>query len=474
MRLFFYIYNPSLWLDEAMLAVNVIRKGFLELAGTLDLAQVAPFGFLWVEKAFVAVLGYGERAFRLAPLLLSLASIYMFYSIARRILNERYALVATAFFAVNPAFLKHSVEAKHYAFEVFATLLLVLVCFELTDKKQTAVRTAIYALLGIAAMLSSISAAFVLVAVVIALLCTSLKDSGLKARSLAVSLVWLLVAALIYYRLRLAAAPHMEYLRSFWALDRGGIVWLLRDFYDLFNYMFKPDFQFAPIPLGLAAVFALMWLAGAAVLPFARAKVWLVLVLPVLSALLASQMGMYPIYKRLGLFLHPLLLLTAFYGLAALHRRAKGGAKSFVARAVALLFVAVAAFMTLLGLKSEFAARDREDYRSALAALESGVKDGDEVYLSYFVYAPTIYYTRYAPDRFSLEAARIIEDPHCKGCRCALPKLAGKRRVWMLFRRTTIHQEGQLFVCLAERGRLIRRALFKGVFVALFDFSNLR
>jgi hypothetical protein len=45
-----YFSRSSLWLDEAALALNLASRPFRELFTPLDLAQVAPWGFLAIEK----------------------------------------------------------------------------------------------------------------------------------------------------------------------------------------------------------------------------------------------------------------------------------------------------------------------------------------------------------------------------------------------------------------------------------------
>jgi hypothetical protein len=48
-RLRMLLMDRSLWLDPAMLALNVVDKSYRELLGPLDLNQIAPFGFLLVS-----------------------------------------------------------------------------------------------------------------------------------------------------------------------------------------------------------------------------------------------------------------------------------------------------------------------------------------------------------------------------------------------------------------------------------------
>ena len=52
-----FIFNRSLWLDEASLALNIISKDFIGLTKPLDYDQVAPIGFLFIERISVLIFG---------------------------------------------------------------------------------------------------------------------------------------------------------------------------------------------------------------------------------------------------------------------------------------------------------------------------------------------------------------------------------------------------------------------------------
>src|SRR5437588_10929378 len=50
----------ALWIDEAMLANNIVNRDFGGLMRPLAHDQAAPRGFLFVEKAMTLVLGKGD------------------------------------------------------------------------------------------------------------------------------------------------------------------------------------------------------------------------------------------------------------------------------------------------------------------------------------------------------------------------------------------------------------------------------
>jgi len=88
-RLVHYINNRSLWLDESMLARNILDRGPLELLQPLKFDQGAPVLFLQLVKLVTFVFGSGELALRLVPLVGSLVSLILFYHVARLLLDDR-------------------------------------------------------------------------------------------------------------------------------------------------------------------------------------------------------------------------------------------------------------------------------------------------------------------------------------------------------------------------------------------------
>jgi len=83
LRLGLYVYDHSLWLDEAWLARDVLERSvkdtLLNVFPDPSLPALAPVGFLLIEKLFVAMLGNTELALRLFPFLCGAASVFTYW-----------------------------------------------------------------------------------------------------------------------------------------------------------------------------------------------------------------------------------------------------------------------------------------------------------------------------------------------------------------------------------------------------------
>jgi hypothetical protein len=136
-----YVFDRSLWNDEASLAINIINRGYGGLTHKLAVEQGAPIGFLWLEKTATELFGNSEDALRLVPLLAGIASVLLFRRLANRLLTPVPALVALGLFAVSPSLVYYASEAKQYGFDAFAALALAsflpwLLAGELSWKKS--------------------------------------------------------------------------------------------------------------------------------------------------------------------------------------------------------------------------------------------------------------------------------------------------------------------------------------------------
>ncbi|WJK42248.1 hypothetical protein O7608_07630 [Solwaraspora sp. WMMA2056] len=114
-----------LWNDETAIAIN-LRRGFLALTRGLEFQQVAPVGWLWLEKSLLYAFGADERVLRLPSLLGMLTVLALTAVITHRAVGRWAALAATASIAVAPMILTYVGELKQYAVEAAVALAVLL------------------------------------------------------------------------------------------------------------------------------------------------------------------------------------------------------------------------------------------------------------------------------------------------------------------------------------------------------------
>jgi len=100
LRLAQYLANRSLWLDESYIALNIVQRSFSQLFGPLDYHQVAPIGFLLIEKVAVQAFGNTEYALRLFPLFSGIVALLLLYKLASWYLAPRATIIALGLFSI--------------------------------------------------------------------------------------------------------------------------------------------------------------------------------------------------------------------------------------------------------------------------------------------------------------------------------------------------------------------------------------
>ena len=290
-----------------MLALNIVNRNFAGLLKPLDLDQGAPIGFLLVEKVFNLLFGRNEYSLRLFPLLLGLASLWLFYLLLKRVISGTSLIVVFALFAINPRLIYYSSELKQYIVDVVVTILLLLLAiqfFEKPSRKGLAVLT----LAGLLALWFSHPSLFVLAGIGITLFFSYLQKRDYANLGLVAGMgvLWLANMGLLY-SLTLGDLSQNSYMREYW---QGAFApmppWSDWNWY-LTSFQKNMDTHFA-ITYAAWIVLILM-LAGWIVLfktrrLFAIALAWIFSVI-----LLASFLQLYPSLERMVLFLIPIWLL---------------------------------------------------------------------------------------------------------------------------------------------------------------------
>lgn len=125
-----YFMNFPLWEDECFLSVNFIDRTYAELLEPLQYHQVAPVLFLWIELTAVKMFGYHEFALRFFAFASSLAGLFLFAHLAKRLLSGSALVLAVGVFAVSYPNMRYAAEAKQYASDMLVSLILLTLCLE--------------------------------------------------------------------------------------------------------------------------------------------------------------------------------------------------------------------------------------------------------------------------------------------------------------------------------------------------------
>ena len=153
LRLIRYLYNPSLWFDEASIAVDLNMRSITDLITPSPYyGQTYPIGFLVLIKLSINLLGNSEWAFRLFPFLFGIASLYFFYKVARHYLKPQAVPVALGLFAILDPLVHYSSELKPYIIDVAIALMLYSATIYVKTRRLNAPRIIFFGIFGAAAI----------------------------------------------------------------------------------------------------------------------------------------------------------------------------------------------------------------------------------------------------------------------------------------------------------------------------------
>jgi hypothetical protein len=291
LRSYHYFREPSMWHDEAAVAVNVLSRSYAELLGPLTFHEAAPPLFLWLEKTVVLAFGDSVFALRLPAFLASCAALLLLAWAAVRLLEPRAAPWAVLLFAVSEQLSWHACEAKPYAFDVMAAAVLIAL-YGATAAGPLWQRLLAFALPAPVLIFLSYPACFLYGGVLAALAPAVWRERRAGAWACYGLLAAVVCGAFLALVLGPIRAQHDPEIAACWAnsfpdFSRPWSVpgWTLFSTLDVFRYCCKPLGQIlAPIGV-LGAV--VQWRRG-------RRALVVMLAAPVLLALAASFLHRYP------------------------------------------------------------------------------------------------------------------------------------------------------------------------------------
>ncbi|HET9803326.1 MAG TPA: hypothetical protein VFP96_08825 [Candidatus Acidoferrum sp.] len=314
LRAWAYLRDTSLYLDEILLSRNILDLPLRYLlTKPLMLDQVAPRGFLLIERVAVAIFGGNEMALRLFPFTCSVASLLLFRRLAERILSPIGAAIAVFLVAIGVPFIRFGAEVKQYECDLLAAIVLLLIARNFMENEVSTRLLALNGLAGFTVIWFSQASVLVMagIGVAIALEWLVTRD-GKAGRALFFTISQWAVASLaaVATGLRSMTPSTRQYMNDFWAGAffpfpfhwRTGAVWIGQRFSELFSDATLLRYKW-PVAFTLlaAAGIAVVWNRN-------RVVAWL-LCGPPLVALAAAIAHQYPFRGRLAFWLLPAAIL---------------------------------------------------------------------------------------------------------------------------------------------------------------------
>ena len=312
-----FVSDRSLWIDEAMVALNIVERSPARLLEPLDRNQGAPVGFLLATKVSVTLFGPTERALRLPAFLGSLFGLIATGFAAYRLLPRSAAHLAFALFAVSPHLVGYAAECKQYSADAGFAAVLLAIAAPFFSGSVGSGRWFAFAGVGALSVWCSHPALFVLAGVGLALLSrASIRRDRTRILGLiALGGSWLLSFAAVY-AVNLRHLGHNDYLLRYWTghfaprpTTRSGGVWYVDHALEFIRESFglTGDSRIAEGALGSVGLAGLLAMGRRSCLTqTATPGLLLAFALTLALTLLASGVHLYPFAGRLLLFLIPM------------------------------------------------------------------------------------------------------------------------------------------------------------------------
>lgn len=399
LRLVRYLYNPSFWFDESVVAEDIISRSFSDLINpSPDWSSKYPYGFLIITKFATQVFGNSEYALRLFPLIFGIVSLFLFYNIAKYYLSPNAVLIALGLFAIVDPLIYYSSELKPYSSDLTFALLIFILSIYIQSKKLNVPRIVLFVISGAIVIWFSHPSVFVLAGAGLSLAVYSFNRKE-WSRLWGLSTVYAIWALsfianyLIYIRrlftnLDMSVEENLKFMeKAFMPIPPKSLAdfkWYIDLFFGIFN---------DPVGLTLAGLGAVTFLIGCILIFSENKEKFLFLISPVIFTLLASALHKYAFVNRLIAFLVPFILF--FIAEGAEYIREKISVKSIVSGVifVGLLF----SHPMLWAVYHAKAPSSAEEIRPVMSYIKNHWQNGDVLYVHYYAQYAFEYYSKYHP-----------------------------------------------------------------------------
>jgi hypothetical protein len=431
LRLRQYLSGRSFWLDEVMLAINIVNRSFKGLLDQpMEYEQGVPIGFLFGEKLFYKLFGSSEYALRLFPFLIGCFILILIIPLAKKYLNKAGALTVITFFAISYSLVYYSSELKQYIGDVAATLTLLWLFSYFIERETDWKDFTVAGVISTFLMWFSHPAVFIVAGIysTLALHYWIRKDWKNFGR-LIIVIVALGINFVVIYLIHLRHLTSSKILVDFWQdgfmpLPPWNNFWWFGNTWkgileNPLEITIAPLLAFFIFALGLYFMFRRQWQFG------------VVLTFPLFFAMVASALQKYSLIGRMTLFIVPIFLIIFGAGIDSIKLFIK---KKWIVNGVQIILAVYLIFSPLqISIENFLHPTYNEHIRPTLTYLKDHIKPKDLVYVDYYA-EPAVRF--YAP-KFGFDTSQFImgqnhqEEP--VGYHEEINRLIGHKRVWVIF-----------------------------------------
>ena len=323
LRIWEYLEFRVPFQDERYLLNSLVGRGIFDFHRVLENNQMAPPGFLMIERFMVRLPVDFRASGRLFPLFCGIASMFLMRKVAQAYLSNRAVPIAVALLAMNDYALYHSSDIKQYSSDLMTALAALLLAAPSPPAKRNTERSRLLAVFGLVAPWFSFSAIFVLAGVGIHRVFVQLfrKDWRKAGLIAGIGLTWLLSFSGCIWLSRSIQSTD-DFLQRWWGFaflplpprSQTDLSLLIE---TLANVFINPGGIMTALSLPYTAVLAsVLALLGCLALGLRwPGGLWLA-ASPLLFGLVASGLHQYPFHGRLLFYVVPTFLLLLAEGMA--------------------------------------------------------------------------------------------------------------------------------------------------------------
>lgn len=330
LRLWEYSTLRDLYMDETALLTNLVGVPAFDFAHELKQDQLAPPGFLVVERLLVRLPIASHAAGRLLPLICGILSMLLVAPLARRHVDRLAVPIAVWMLALSDHLIYYSAEIKPYMCDLVAAMVTLLLAAPPDPGEPTRGRFRALAAWGVVAPWFSFPVVFVMAGVGLHLMARAWRADGRRglATASAVGAAWA-VSFLGCFLVSRSIVSKRDFLWVWWNFAFLPIPprsWLDARFTaeTIANVFINPGGVLTPFGFIPTAILASLLAAiGAASLGRRWRGGLFLLMAPLVVHLAVSALRQYPFHGRLILSLVPTYHLLLVEGMAAVGRRTR-------------------------------------------------------------------------------------------------------------------------------------------------------